>query len=519
MDIDGYSEHELLSLERKSSLVEEFTIEGLYGYRTIGLSANYSTTVLIARNGAGKTTLLAALDAFLRGQFLRLAEIQFSRITCKLRDCDPLILLQEDVASLLKLSEDSEIYLRAKQFGTPPRALREFLEIDYPNVAHSVRLLHENEIFNKIMASMGYSMPAARRLVEELRQTALQKNERISQLQDAISKAVGSVEIVYLPTYRRIELPLADNPSEERATGRRRPSVQSRLGLSRNGLFNADIQFGLSDISDRLSELNQEILLNSNQGYREISANIINELLDGTFERATLYENEKPDKDSLSLFFSRIREGRRTIPFRDISIPNLDQVYDGGASSPQSKQFLDYFLSKLNTVIEATRGIESLVEEFISNCNRYLSSGDDSADLFDNEDLLGTNSSLDDKLLTLDRKSLRVLVHSVAANRRIPMDSLSSGEKQMISLFARLYLYPGEKLFLIDEPELSLSIDWQRKILMDIAMAPTCRQVIAITHSPFVFDNALERFARSISVSIEPRTDAHMSTEEDEADE
>ena len=40
------------------------------------------------------------------------------------------------------------------------------------------------------------------------------------------------------------------------------------------------------------------------------------------------------------------------------------------------------------------------------------------------------------------------------------MDDLSSGEKQVISLFSYLYLYRGSNLVLIDEPEISLSIEW-----------------------------------------------------------
>jgi predicted ATP-dependent endonuclease of OLD family len=70
----------------------------------------------------------------------------------------------------------------------------------------------------------------------------------------------------------------------------------------------------------------------------------------------------------------------------------------------------------------------------------------------------------------------------------------------MISLFAKMYLYPGRKIVLIDEPELSLSIDWQRDILVDVLSAPLCTQLIAITHSPFVFDNELDPFARALKV-------------------
>lgn len=197
-------------------------------------------------------------------------------------------------------------------------------------------------------------------------------------------------------------------------------------------------------------------------------------------------------------------------PFRerDVTVPDIDRIYNEGASSDTSNKFLQYFLTKLNTVIQATRSIERLVEDFINHCNTYLSAQDPSTSVG------AGRPSLDDKQLKLDRKSLKVHVESLAAQRKIPLDSLSSGEKQMISLFARLYLYRGPKIVLIDEPELSLSIDWQRKILVDVVGAPTCSQVIAITHSPFVFENELEPYAKSIRLHIDAQAQG-VESEED----
>lgn len=85
----------------------------------------------------------------------------------------------------------------------------------------------------------------------------------------------------------------------------------------------------------------------------------------------------------------------------------------------------------------------------------------------------------------------------------------------MISLFAKLYLYSGEKVILVDEPELSLSIDWQRHILIDVLRSPYCKQIIAITHSPFVFDNELEPYARALKVKVDEEALARMGDEAD----
>lgn len=51
----------------------------------------------------------------------------------------------------------------------------------------------------------------------------------------------------------------------------------------------------------------------------------------------------------------------------------------------------------------------------------------------------------------------------------IDTQGLSSGEKQIISVFSKLYLEDNKKyIILFDEPELSLSIKWQAKFLPDI---------------------------------------------------
>lgn len=100
---------------RKPSIVEQLSIEGLFGYRSVSLSAKFAATVLIARNGSGKTTLIASLDAFLRGQFTRFAGLQFEKISCRLcGHSEPLVLNRSDVEQLTNLSNRVELVASAK---------------------------------------------------------------------------------------------------------------------------------------------------------------------------------------------------------------------------------------------------------------------------------------------------------------------------------------------------------------------------------------------------------------------
>jgi len=73
------------------------------------------------------------------------------------------------------------------------------------------------------------------------------------------------------------------------------------------------------------------------------------------------------------------------------------------------------------------------------------------------------------------------------------LSALSSGERQIVSmLFAATYLGRGGDVVLIDEPELSLHIDWQRKLLSRMAAQLGERQIIVCTHSIEVGADCME---------------------------
>jgi|GEM_PF-848757 len=505
------------AIASRPALVEYFGIEGLYGYRSISLTSKFAATVLIAKNGSGKTTLLGAMDAFLKRQFGRLSELDFKRIECRLRGVEETLVLEKnDLDELMEISDSSEVFRAAKLNDIEPSELVHFLIGEYDGLKQNSLELMEHPVFRKIHRQSRHTLPTAKDFFNELEVKLSARSTRLEHLQRLLRNALRDYEIVYLPTYRRIELSLPEE-AEEPITGRRSTSIHSRLGLNRRGLHAGDIQFGVTDISHRLEQLNKNMLFESNQGYGEISANIINDLINGSFDRDVPSLEERPTKEALSLFFLRLKQGRKLWrhhpSYSDFEIPDVERIYREESVSENSRKFLTYFLGKLDTVMQKTRDVESAVEEFVNNCNRYLSAPDESVQIPGSALVGGANE--DSKVLRLDRQNLAVTVSSLVAKREIPLDALSSGEKQMISLFARLYLYPKRKIVLIDEPELSLSIDWQRKILLDIVNAKQCEQVVAITHSPFVFDNPLEPFATAMRLQIEAAPD---SGEEEQGD-
>ena len=131
------------------------------------------------------------------------------------------------------------------------------------------------------------------------------------------------------------------------------------------------------------------------------------------------------------------------------------------------------------------RKYDDRIKCFVNTCNKYL-----------NDKYLYYNPSN----LTLD-----VLVEGVSDNI-IKLTQLSSGEKQIVSLFSKLYLESEEEsIVVIDEPELSLSINWQQMLLPDVIRSQNCKLLLTVTHSPFIFENEFDMDAREMRAYMEKR--------------
>ena len=73
------------------------------------------------------------------------------------------------------------------------------------------------------------------------------------------------------------------------------------------------------------------------------------------------------------------------------------------------------------------------------------------------------------------------------SNQKINVHHLSSGEKQIVTFFAYLIFglkTTNQSIFIVDEPELSLHLNWQRKFVDAIMSINQNVQLIFATHAP-----------------------------------
>jgi len=74
------------------------------------------------------------------------------------------------------------------------------------------------------------------------------------------------------------------------------------------------------------------------------------------------------------------------------------------------------------------------------------------------------------------------------AAEAISSDKLSAGEKQMLSFLA-YNAFENNSVIFIDEPEISLHVDWQRQLFPTLLSQGTTNQFIVATHSPFIYSS------------------------------
>lgn len=94
----------------------------------------------------------------------------------------------------------------------------------------------------------------------------------------------------------------------------------------------------------------------------------------------------------------------------------------------------------------------------------------------------------------LSHKGVRLTDTLIAGDAAKAIDStkLSAGEKQMLS-FLCYNAFASESKIFIDEPELSLHVDWQRQLVKTLVSQQQENQFFIATHSPFIYSQYADK--------------------------
>lgn len=105
------------------------------------------------------------------------------------------------------------------------------------------------------------------------------------------------------------------------------------------------------------------------------------------------------------------------------------------------------------------------------------------------------NAMLQRKQMEIDESNELVFISR--SGKKLTPQMLSSGEKQLLILLSETLLQRQKPfVFIADEPELSLHVTWQEKLVSSIRELNTSAQIVVATHSPDIVGRMTDHVVR-----------------------
>ncbi|MCO7225998.1 AAA family ATPase [Pleionea sp. CnH1-48] len=436
--------------------IKKFLISGLFSERDVEIEFDSNVKIMVAENGQGKTTILNALYGVLSGDLFRLENIEFSSMRVCFDDGDEFKIDKEEIDFYPKLIGKNKYLLKNIEMTLGRRALGELLKEYHSSTEEEFR---KSEVLkyasNKMEVSPVY-------INHMLRESEGDKDlSMFTKVRDVLDKIQSKLnyKVVYLPTYRRVEQDFKELGLEAESLG----EINSEF-----------INFGMRDIDSKIKEITKEILESSVEWFSKVNGEMLSQLIEGFNVNDELRESIK-NPDAIKIVLDRVGSNiDEHYKERIINLIDSGEIFTG--HDP-----LIYFIANLSKVYEQQKDNDICMQNFTNVCNRYLG----------------------DKKIEYNESMVTMDIVRRKNNKSVGIETLSSGEKQIISLFAKLYLQKNDNLALFfDEPELSLSMEWQKTLLPDIVNSSKCEFLFCATHSPFIFENELVEHTVDLASSI-----------------
>ena len=452
--LDRINRNKKLTNHNNLTSLESIEIEGLFGKYNYLIKFRDDISIWVSENGIGKTTILNIIVAILTGDQNILMDINFKKVIVNISGESYQIDREQYFqvnSNDNRYSKRIEVLLEELSMYVPRRysiklrndfKRKKYIDLEFIEEL-SYRFLNNNLDLIKDKKIMY--------ILHELKELQYKDLSRtLYKIKEALEE-----DILFYPTYRRVEV------------GLDKVFLNRRDEYNRYELSPKYMGFGMNDVKNRISNVLNKMRKDANTAYIEMNANIISELLKKNVSYY-LDEYNSIDLHKVDVIIKRIGEER---------IDNIDSLKSFLDKSSRGKtipniEFLLYYLQKLVKIYDAQKPLDSKLRKFSDVCTKYLS---------------GKKIIYDETLLTMNVYDCN--------DEKIDFEDLSSGEKQVISIFSKVYLdIVTPCIFIIDEPEISLSIEWQKEFLKDIFNSEKIGLMIATTHSPFIFKNEYRKF-------------------------
>lgn len=406
--------------------IESVIIEDFWGDKTVNISFNDDINFLIGVNGSGKTTIINLIAACLKADFTTLDKAQFSRIRVD-------FFFDSEV-------KNDKTYIEVVKKEKP--------DSPYPNIIFNIKLPSEGKAktfrLNELEEEMLF------RYTHELRRQRFHMSGQVNR--DINLSLQSFVNLTWLSIHRTSRNQNQDEKSFE-------SSIDQKIKELSSDLIK---YFGVLDkrYSIETEKFQKNVFLSLIEGENQVNLLQTDDL------------DSQKEKDSLRQIFLlfKLQESEFS--------KQLDKHFKGFDEAKKTLEDTKSIgLDKLSFLL-GTRRIHSIVQEWIS-LNEKKNNINKPKITFIEE----LNKLFQRKELYINEKN-ELLVRT-QSGKEFNLINLSSGEKQLLIILGESLLQENKShIYIADEPELSLHVDWQEKLVNSLKGVNPNSQIIFATHSP-----------------------------------
>ena len=438
----------------------KFIGNAVRGYMNFNITFRDSVTFLIGINGAGKTTVLKLLSGLLTPSYLDLVQIDFTTIElhCE-RNSDG----REIVISCDKTDDELQIRYMDSTLKVPivnkvPYSKKNsesrktfYKTLDTERINNNVMLFEDTQVVYKIKQLNTPLFLGLNRRITDVKSRNHEFDIYFQQVErkhldvsfDAVDEALRDIQDMFYDSVRRnarSQISISEN-------FRKRIFAESFKICKPTEIINIDYSHELTLLEKRQTELNSAII---KLGIKDLQT-------------------------QFAEYFTSIKQTLETLS----NTPSMDETQE--SVNPE------YFSALLDWMLNSNQ-IEK-IDKIIGYANEYSNSIQRLKDpiLRFTE---GTNLFFKEgkKEIKVNEQG-DIIVEIKGTKKTNSIYELSSGEKQLIIMLAHLAFCKNKgrrKIFIIDEPELSLHISWQEIFVDALLKTSPETQFVMATHAPSI---------------------------------
>mgnify|MGYP000023814666 CR=1 FL=1 len=413
--------------------IVSFEIKGLFGKYNHKITFDKNqVSIIIGKNGVGKTTVLVAIERLFSKRWSYFQTLPFDEIKVTFEDRKVWNLRKDKTNSTLCIEADETIY---HKFST-------------------------NDVKSKTRDTIAYMISEA---VEEIKVVSPNCYQNVlddkSYNRDELIEEYGGLDELNDTVFSKINVEDSDFNSRLEANKTMMIQHQRIVNHKLHNTFEENIDVCSNNVKKLIQEKNDEFKrLTWDQ-----SNNFISDFL------ARLNENREPNIEALKKEYTKLLLKQKEYYASGIIDVNTVIIKNDVQFNKEGIVAIELYLENVEKCLSIFEDIAEQVELFKSLINNKLEGKECSISAING-----------------------IEVASETNMTKFSLDRLSSGEKNEIILLCNLIFEPDKpKLVLIDEPEISLHIDWQKQFISDlikIAQKGDFKSLVA-THSPDIVDD------------------------------